>query len=146
MNKGVKQLTLAVSLLLFFINSGYGQCKSFIKKQCLPNLTPYISDGQLNNAQLGAGETAELEFTFYSGQEYRIYVCAQQVLGVIQFKLMDSNRKELFNSVNSKNSYWDFHIETTQQLILDVTAPATKDPIVASGCVGVLVGFKDSKK
>ena len=146
MDKGGKQLIVAVSLFLFFIYSGYGQCKNFIKKQCLPNLAPYTSDGQLNNAQLAAGETAELEFTFYSGQEYRIYVCAQEVLGVIHFKLMDSNRKELFNSANGKDSYWDFHIETTQQLILDVSTPATKDPIVASGCVGVLVGFKDSKK
>ena len=145
MGKRGKQVIAAVSLLLFFIH-GYGQCKTFIKKQCLPNLAPYTSDGQLNNAQLAAGEMAELEFTFYSGQEYRIYVCAQEVLGTIQFKLMDSSHKELFNSKDSKNLYWDFHIETTQQLILEVSAPESKDAIVPNGCVGVLIGFKDSKR
>ena len=144
-SKGIIQV-LAAGLMLLFIHSIHAQCKPFIKKSCMPKLAPYTSDGQLNNAQLRAGEVAELEFTFYSGQEYRIYVCAQEVLGAVAFKLMDSNRNILFNSKNGKNPYWDFHIESTQQMILEVSTPDSSDPIIPSGCVAVMVGFKDTKK
>jgi hypothetical protein len=144
----IKRSSLAMLLMVITSFSVYSQCKPFIKKQCMPTLAPYTNDGQLNNTVLRAGEGAELEVTMYQGQNYRLLVCAQEVLGNVNFKLMDLNYNVLFDSSKSKDAkkYWDFHVETTQQLIVQVAAPSQgKSEIVPSGCVAVIVGFKDAK-
>lgn len=146
--KTIKQSVLALVVILATSVTAYSQCKPFIKKQCLPTLAPYTNDGQLNNTVLRAGEGAELEVTMYQGQNYRLLVCYQEVLGNVNFKLMDLNYNVLFDSSKSKDKkkYWDFNVETTQQLIVQVSAPSQgKSEIVPSGCVAVIVGFKDGK-
>jgi hypothetical protein len=123
-----------------------GQCKSFVKKQCLPMVAPYTHNGQLNTAMMAAGQTAELQMTFYSGQEYRILICGQEALGKLWFRLVDANKNEVFNSKNQKNSpnVWDFKMKSTQQISIEIHAPESDSPneLVPSGCVSLLVGFK----
>jgi hypothetical protein len=81
--------------------------------------------------------------TFYSGQDYRISVCAQDQLGKLQFNLMDVNRKVLFsNKDHDMSTAWDFNVKSTQQIIVEVIVPEVKAAIQPSGCVSVLVGFK----
>ncbi len=145
---GINRTVLAMSLVAFTSFAMYSQCKPFIKKQCMPTLAPYTNDGQLNNTVLRAGEGAELEVTMYQGQNYRLLVCSQEILGNVNFKLLDLNYNVLFDSSKSKDAkkYWDFHVETTQQLIVQVSAPSQgKSDLVPSGCVAVIVGFKDAK-
>ena len=123
----------------------FAQCKNQAKKLCMPKLMPYTHNGQLNSSTLLAGQTAELELTFNAGLEYRILVCASEVLGKASFKLIDVEKNTVFNSSDINNSeFWDFNVESTQQFTLEVTIPKSEssNDIVPSGCVSVLVGFK----
>lgn len=145
----VKTLTkfIAIALILgLYSTKGAAQCKSFITKQCMPKMAPYTHNGQLNSTTLMEGETAELLMTFYSGQNYRILVCAQKILGQAQFKLLDSQRNVIFDSKeNASSDFWDFSVKSTQQFIIQVSIPkpdGTPGAFVQSGCVAVLVGFK----
>jgi hypothetical protein len=132
-------------MLLLTVNSVNAQCKNFAKNKCLPNIAPYIHNGQMNGAIMMAGEKAELQMTFYSGQDYRLMVCAQPILGDVAFRLLDKNKKVVFNNKDHKNvSYWDFNVTSTQQMFLEIEVPesTSKHGMIPSGCVIVLVGFK----
>lgn len=139
----LKKFIIIVIISLPVVASG--QCRSFIKKTCFPQITPYTHNGQLNSAILMAGQTAEMQMTFYSKQEYRVIVCAQESLQGVYFRLLDSNHKEMYNSASSKTpGMHDFKIgDATQQVILEIIVPKVKggNNIVPSGCVSLLVGF-----
>ena len=45
------------------------QCRSFAKNKCVPELAPYKFNETFNAAQMAAGEEAEVNLTFFSGQE-----------------------------------------------------------------------------
>lgn len=144
MNK-LRIVLIALLIAAAFPFTAAAQCKGFVKKTCLPKMLPYTHNGQLNNAVMTAGDKAELQMTFYSGQQYRIVVCAQEVLGKVSFKVYDSSRKEIYDSNDGKDhSTWDFKVAATQQLTLEIIAPDLDSPnkLVPSGCVSVLIGFK----
>lgn len=122
----------------------FAQCKAFVKKQ-IPKLSPFIHNGQINSSVLLSGDHAELTLTFYSGQTYRIVVGAQETLGDVYFVMKDANKNQLFSSKDQgKFDYWDFTVESTQQLTIEVMVPEVDTPtgLVPSGCVSVLIGFK----
>jgi hypothetical protein len=122
------------------------QCRAVAKKQCFPQLLPYIQNGQFNSVRLSPGETAELQVTFYAGQNYRLMVCAEGVLGDVNFKVMDADKQELYNSKKAKDDkkQWDFNVTSTQQFFVFVEVPPSDSPtkFIPEGCVSVLVGFK----
>ncbi|GIV27978.1 MAG: hypothetical protein KatS3mg027_1792 [Bacteroidia bacterium] len=101
----MKKVCFVVATLfyLFVVNTTFAQCKSFAKSKCLPDLAPYIHNGQMNGATMMAGEKAELQMSFYAGQDYRLMVCAQPILGDVAFRLLDKNKKVVFNSKDHKN-------------------------------------------
>ena len=141
-------LALAITLPLM----GYSQCKGFAKKKCLPALKPFIHNGQLNSTTLMPGESAELVMTFHAGQQYRVMICAQSLLKNVTFKMMDMDREILFNSEDESDAKnWDFNVNATQQMIILVSVPKAGKHDAAkltgsmsiSGCVALLVGFKD---
>ena len=122
-----------------------GQCKTFTKDECKPKLSPYIYNGQLNSAVLNEGDVAELMLTFYSNQDYRVLVCGATEFGPIEFKLKDPSGQVLFtNADHNMVDFWDFHTKSTQQLSIEVIVPQTSTgELYKSGCVSILVGFKD---
>jgi hypothetical protein len=122
----------------------FAQCKGFVKKQ-ITKLSPFIHNGQVNSSVLLSGDQAELTLTFYSGQTYRILVSSQEVLGDVYFTMKDASKTQLFSSKDQgKFDYWDFTVESTQQMTIEVTVPNVDTPsgLVPSGCVSILVGFK----
>jgi hypothetical protein len=126
--------------------NGFSQCKGFTKKECVPAIKPFTYNGQLNMAVLNPGDVAELVVTFYQGQDYRLFVCSQENLGKIEFKLLDTQRNTLFyNKDHDYVRYWDFHSNASQQLIVQVRVLQTEEdaPVTASGCVSILIGFKE---
>ena len=147
--------TLSLIIKMFFIGAigtivlastpvTFAQCKGFVKKQ-IPKLAPFIHNGQINSSVLLTGDHAELTLTFYSGQTYRIMVSAQETLGDAFFLMKDANRNQIFSSKDQgKFDYWDFTVESTQQLTIEVLVPDVESPtgLVPSGCVSILVGFK----
>ena len=134
-------------MLLSIVNipvSIYAQCKGFVKKTCVPMLAPFISNGTTNTAALLAGDKAEMNLTFYSGQTYRVLVCAQPVLGIVSFKLKDATGNLLFDSqAHDDTNIWDFKAETTQQITIEVEVAKgdAANQIIPSGCVSVMIGF-----
>ncbi len=135
-------------VLLVSSNNANAQCKSYTKKHCLPSLSPYIHNGQLTSAVLSPGDAADIDLTFNAGKEYRILVCNQEQIGNVQFKILDQSRKVLHESdPEETNPSWDFKVENTQQLIVQLKVPKMeksnqKNNLVPNGCVALLVGFK----
>lgn len=140
---------LIQKLSIYFILSAIpfisiSQCKSFTKQTCIPMLDPYIYNGQLNSAILNEGDIAELVLTFYGGQDYRIAICAEESIGSVQFKLLDTDRNSIFDNADQEFSdYWDFKCNSTQQIIVEVIIPESEiiEDAVRNGCVSILVGF-----
>lgn len=144
MNKLLKKIAI-VALTVVVPIMVNAQCKGFTKKECLPQIKPYVYNGQLNSAVLNEGDVAELLLTFYNDQDYRIYICSQEILGNVEFKLLDTDRNTLFfNKDHDYVKFWDFKSNSTQQLIVQVRVPLSeiKKEIVNSGCVSIIVGFK----
>lgn len=123
------------------------QCRSFAKNKCIPALAPYKFNETFNAAQLAPGEEAEVELTFYSGQEYRLLVCTHPILGAVNWKLMDATGKSLFESpADDPKGSFDFKVATTQKLVVHIDVPGGKrdgNNLLTVGCVGILVGFKE---
>ena len=134
-----------VSLFLGASLTSQAQCKTFTKTHCLPSLKPYIYNGQLNSAILAEGDVAELLLTFHKGEKYRIYVCNQKILGDVQFKVFDTQKNLLFDkSRHTKQPYWDFVSNATQQLIIRIVVPKQgSHDVLKEGCVTILMGFLD---
>ncbi len=140
---------LVVLLLSFSVNAK-AQCKRYTKKNCLPALAPFTHNGQLTSAQMAPGESAEISLTFNAGKDYRILVGAQEMIGQVQFKVLDKNHKVLYESDAKEKTQipcWDFNVTTTQQLFVQVIVPEMEksnqqNNIVPFGCVSILVGFK----
>jgi hypothetical protein len=138
------RLLLISAIALLPTIGAHAQCKGFVKKQ-IPKLAPFIHNGQVNSSVLLSGDHAELTLTFYSGQTYRIMVSNQESLGDVYFVMKDGNKTQLFSSKDmGKMDYWDFSVESTQQMTLEVIVPDVDTPsgLVPSGCVSILVGFK----
>ena len=136
---------IAICICALQISSVFAQCNSFVKKRCLSKMQPFTNNGQVNTSTLMSGQSASLNTTFYAGQQYRIFICSQEVLGKVTFRVLDESGKVLFDSkVNGSPDFWDFNIESTQKLTIDVITPASDSPnsIIPSGCVTLMVGFK----
>ncbi len=137
-------LFIAIALVWGFSFEASAQCRSVAKKQCFPQLAPYTQNGQFNSVRLAGGETAEVQMTFYAGQNYRLMVCAEGVLGDVSFKVSSADKQEIFNSKKTDAKMWDFNVAATQQLIVLVEVPPSdsQTKIIPEGCVSILVGFK----
>ena len=138
---------IAITVLAFVSVEASAQCKNFAKKSKV-DLLPFIHDGIYNATVLAEGESAELYKTFYSGQEYRIMVVADEGVPPVDFQIMDSKRKVLYNSKDNNGAKkWDFILESSQQLIISLqvqTSENVKDDI-SKGCVAVLIGFMNEE-
>ncbi len=122
------------------------QCKSFTKKKCLPQLDPYVYNGQLNSAVLAQGDVADLNLTFYPDQAYRIFVCSDPILENVHFKLFDKDGTLIYDNESTDYlPFWDFKTDQALELTLRVIVPpkTEDDYTVKEGCVSILIGFKD---
>jgi len=145
MRKGILLLSF-VALLVAVPTVANGQCKQFAKKTCKVGLNPYQHDGNYHAALLIQGEEAELYKTFYSETDYRIGVCGAPNLNEIEFKIIDSNGKVLYNNKYEDYEWkWDFRLESSQQLKIVVKVPVPEGQVEEpeEGCVAIMFGFKD---
>lgn len=135
---------LKAAFLVLVVNTVSAQCSSFAKTKCLPRLKPYINSQQLANTVLLNGDKTQMSSTFYYGDEYRIMVCSDEKLGKIKLNIKDSEDNIVFTTQGYGNITWDFNVETTQDLTLEVITPpnTTGEALDKSGCVSILLGFK----
>lgn len=82
-----------LSLLFFAINPVEAQ-KCYKKTQCDKELLEgYDFQGQSTSGAMRAGDKAKIKFVTYSGQEYKIFTCADPELGQVQFRILDEIRR-----------------------------------------------------
>lgn len=143
--KKVWSIICAVVALLAISTTSYGQCRTFAKEECKPDLEPFVHDGIYNATELSEGESAELYKTFYSNQEYRIAICGDASLPQIKFQIMDTDRNVLFTNLDKNFArIWDFKLESSQQLIISIEVQTNDENLsdeFARGCIAVLIGF-----
>jgi hypothetical protein len=140
-----KALFLATLFTLAVAGDLVAQCsKSWVKKKCLPKMSPFIHNGQMNVTQLKEGSTTETSLTFYSGQDYRILICSEETLENVSFTVSDATGKIIFDSKEHNDTdLWDFKVQTTTDLKVVVSAGKNEGGTgTATGCVSILVGFK----
>ena len=111
----------------------------------MPDLAPYTPNETFNSAVLIPGDEAELNMTFYAGQEYRMFVCNDQIIGDVNYKVLDGEKREVYNSIENDGGFFDFAMETTQQMTVEVFVPLEKNPnkLIHQGCVTVMVGYRN---
>ena len=146
MKQLIKVIIVAVVLCGAANNSINAQCKGFAKSLCKSELGSYLHDGNYHAAVLVEGEEAELYKTFYSGQKYRIAICATETLPGVEFKVVDAYKNVLFDNTKHNNvGTWDFTLESSQQLKIIVKVPLsnTKSEYPNSGCVSIMFGFQE---
>jgi hypothetical protein len=146
MNRNILMNAALVGAFVFVATAAQAQCRSFAKNKCVPELAPYKFNESFNGAQLAPGEEAEVNLTFYSGQEYRVMVCAHPILGEVNWKLVDANNKMVFESLaDQPKKKFDFKASTTTQMKVVVWVPPMKGKtdMVHVGCVAIMVGFKE---
>ncbi|MDA3865573.1 MAG: hypothetical protein PF489_02360 [Salinivirgaceae bacterium] len=146
--KHIFTILITALISLSAIGNAQAQCRKYTKNTCIPQLEPYIFNGQINSALLNEGDIAELVLTFYADQEYRVMICSEDQLGDIGFKLKDTKDKTLFdNREHNLAKSWDFESNTTQQIIVEIEVPEMENTQekLANGCVSILVGFKESE-
>ena len=145
--KNPVRITLLLAFAMLFAWDASAQCKVFAKKRCVPELGDYKFNESFNAAKLFPGEDAEVSLTFFSGQNYRIVVCNQDIIGDINWQVLDGANRILFESFageDSKSSF-DLKVLDTQQLKVKVWVPdmKTANEMAPQGCVAILVGFKE---
>jgi hypothetical protein len=147
LNNKIYKIAVAVLFIAISIN-GFSQCKNFTKKEGFPALAPYTHNGQLTSAKFIPGDEAELEMTFNGGNDYRVLIVSQEIIGDVELIILDKTRKVLFTSkAGEKNPHWDFRVKSTQQLIVQVKVAEMEKVstnIVPEGCISILTGFRDS--
>lgn len=145
MKLSTKAVFLAVVFSLAVSTDVVSQCsKTWVRKKCVPKVSPFIHNGQMNSSVLKEGQKTESVMTFYSGQDYRILVCAEETLENVSFVVSDMTGKVLFDSKTHDNTdFWDFKVKTTTEMKVEVLAGTNdSDDGEMSGCVSILVGFK----
>lgn len=136
---------IVAGLLVCSASEAMAQCRSFAKNKCLSELAPYKFNETFNGAQLSPGDEAEVNLTFYSGQEYRIMVCSHPILGEVNWKIVDAYNKIVFESLaDAPKRYYDVKSTSTAQMKVVVWVPEKgNSSMVHVGCVAILMGFKE---
>lgn len=142
----LKKLVILLSFVLLGSVLASAQCKNFTKKKCMPEMLPYVHNGQMNTAVLLPGDTAQLQLTFFSGQQYRLMICAQESLENVYFEVRTKGNQLLYSSKDDSKQIWDFTTANTQPLKVDVIVPpmaTAPNELTHNGCVAIMVGFKE---
>lgn len=108
-----------------------------------------MHDGNYNATMLQEGENAELYKTFFKGQKYRLAICKIKDLPPIHFKITDQDGRIFYDNKDHDFALtWDFQVESTQMLIIEMEVLEQSGPEedLISGCVAVLFGLDTGKK
>ena len=135
-----------IMLAVILPTMAFSQCRRFTKLKCIPALGEYIPNDNFNSAVLIPGDEAELSMTFYAGQEYRVMVCGEEILGELTYKILNSDGESVFDSETSEVNHLDFSVANTQQLKMILKVPPRENPnqLIHEGCATVMVGYKEN--
>jgi hypothetical protein len=142
----MERKVIIVMLAMILPVLAFSQCRRFTKVKCLPALGEYIPNDNFNSAVLIPGDEAELMMTFYAGQDYRVMVCAEDILGDVSYDILNDDGEKVFDSATSEKKHLDFSVANTQQLKMIIKVPPRGNPnqLIHEGCATVMVGYKES--
>lgn len=138
--KITKQIISVCILCLAFHFGAVAQCKSVVKDG-IQKLSPYQHNGQVNNVTIKDGKTAEIHLSFYKGLYYKLQISSDKSLGKVNFRVLDENKKEVYNSSTDQSESWNFYSNSSQELVVELIPSEPK-----KGCAAVLVGMQIPKK
>lgn len=138
-----KILIGSLALLLYTPNAG-AQCNSFTKRVCLPELSPYFSNGQLHTTLLKEDNNAVVKLSLSKGLSYRIVICKSEDDMVLEYELANKNGKVFVDAeLNEDSKTLDLAVQ--ESALYDLRLHIKKENAtksITSSCVSVLVGFK----
>lgn len=104
----------------------------------------FIPGESFNAVKLFPGDAAEVEMTFYSGVDYRLLVCSHDILGDVNFQLVDKEGQVIYDNADREyTEFFDFRLEGTRTFDLMIEVPEQADlSINPQGCVAILLGRK----
>ncbi len=139
----MKTIIRILVLVLVCNTTGFAQCTGFAKKS-ISRLKPYLNTQQVFGTVLLNGDKTQVSSTFYFGDEYRLLISADEKLGKIQLNVKDAEGKVVYSTKAYGSIMWDFNVESTQDLTLEVLTPPGSEAQLEdkSGCVAIIVGFK----
>ena len=89
--KGIVTFAITMSGIFSFLNSG-AQCEK--KDFCSDDWRDdYDFRSQSSFAKLSPGDTSSVSVVLYGNQKYRIFVCADEKLGGVTWKIVNPERK-----------------------------------------------------
>ncbi len=136
----VNQLVIVFIVSVALHTGVYAQCKSVVKEG-IQKLSPYQHNGQVNSVTVKGGKPAEIHLSFYKGLYYRLQISSEASLGKVSFRVLDENKKEVYNSTADQTDFWNFYSNSSQELIVELLPSESK-----KGCAAVLVGMQAPKK
>lgn len=90
----MKRKILTLSACFLFVSSSfqlYAQCEK--KKYCSDYFDDFDYRSQSSFAKLSPGDTSSISVVLYGGQKYRIFICSDEKLGKVNWKLVNPERK-----------------------------------------------------
>lgn len=139
--KITKVMTAVCVSLFAFVTIGNSQCTGVVKDG-IKKLTPYTHNGQVNNVTLVLGSPSEIHLSFYKGLSYKLQICSEPSAGKVNFRVIDENNTEVFNSKNEKDARsWEFFSNSSQELVIELVT----DDQSKQGCAAIVVGMQVPK-
>lgn len=152
-------LILGVCLGLNTLVAQTSVCGQFHKSNCIIEGTKadrkaFQYNSQSKSGLFSQGTTSKMRCVVYKGMDYRMTVCADNVLGEkVNFKIFDGRTLELlFDSQKNEDTHqFEFQAGSTRQLVIEVAVPTgevkeQKGKPVDAACVGLLIEHKVSEK
>jgi hypothetical protein len=136
-------------LLLLLSLVSYGQdCTDYHQYHCSYADYTFFYSRQSKSILFRKGQTSEIQFVTYGGEDYYLAVCGNRKLGNIRFRIIEDNADRTVLYDNADNEYLEsinFTNEVTQNMIIElaVAEGAARDA-KESGCVGVVIQFRKS--
>jgi hypothetical protein len=134
-------------------------CGEFHKKACYMEGTrkdkrAFMYNAQSKSGLFAQGSTSKMRCVVYRGNDYRMSVCCETILGdKVNFKIYDARTKELLfdNAKNDNTQQFEFQAASTRQLIIEATVPMgevkeEKGKAENAACVGLLIENKVSDR
>ena len=152
-------LLICIGLTTNYAIAQASLCGDFHKKACYMEGTrkdkrEFMYNAQSKSGLFAQGSTSKMRCVVYKGNDYRISVCCETIIGdKVNFKIYDARTNELLfdNTKNDDTQQFEFQAATTRQLIIEATVPSgdvkeEKGKAENAACVGLLIENKVSDR
>lgn len=104
----------------------------------------YMKGSTSQGLKIANGQKVSAVSVFYEGNENYISVCGEFDVGLIQFKILNAETKEILydNADDYYKQNISIQVEITTKVIIQLSAPNAKFSFTEGKCIGLLVAYK----